>query len=125
MLLLLLLQTGAAPVPCRSPSSSPPALPMAAEIQPKALTRKPVLLSKVEGSQDVVSMAAIVPKEDGVISVSEDRYWQGEAGTPPRPRPQPGRQCRGSPGSACGSAVMLRVCVCACMRQAHRGAGVP
>lgn len=47
---------------------------MAAETQPKALIRKPLLLNKVEGSQDVVNMAAIVPKEDGVISVSEDRY---------------------------------------------------
>ncbi|KAG8452798.1 hypothetical protein GDO86_004549 [Hymenochirus boettgeri] len=46
---------------------------MAAQIHPKPLTRKPVLLSKVEGSQDVVNMAVIVPKEDGVISVSEDR----------------------------------------------------
>ncbi|MEE6472304.1 hypothetical protein FKM82_009572 [Ascaphus truei] len=46
---------------------------MAAEIQPKPLTRKPILLSKVEGSQDVVNMALIVPKEDGVITVSEDR----------------------------------------------------
>lgn len=51
-----------------------PAGPMAAEPQPKALTRKPLLLNKVEGSQEVVNMAAIVPKEDGVISVSEDRY---------------------------------------------------
>uniref|UniRef100_A0A8C2YGP8 WD repeat and FYVE domain containing 2 n=11 Tax=Neognathae TaxID=8825 RepID=A0A8C2YGP8_COTJA len=49
------------------------AVPMAAEPQPKALTRKPLLLNKVEGSQEVVNMAAIVPKEDGVISVSEDR----------------------------------------------------
>uniref|UniRef100_A0A4W3H9Z1 WD repeat and FYVE domain containing 2 n=1 Tax=Callorhinchus milii TaxID=7868 RepID=A0A4W3H9Z1_CALMI len=46
---------------------------MAAQINPKPLTRKPVLLSKLEGSQDVVNMAVIVPKEDGVISVSEDR----------------------------------------------------
>lgn len=46
---------------------------MAAEPQPKALTRKPLLLNKVEGSQEVVNMAAIAPKEDGVISVSEDR----------------------------------------------------
>lgn len=51
-----------------------PAGPMAAEPLPKALTRKPLLLNKVEGSQEVVNMAAIVPKEDGVISVSEDRY---------------------------------------------------
>ncbi|XP_021113472.1 WD repeat and FYVE domain-containing protein 2 isoform X1 [Heterocephalus glaber] len=45
---------------------------MAAEIQPKALTRKPILLQRVEGSQEVVNMAVIVPKEEGVISVSED-----------------------------------------------------
>lgn len=47
---------------------------MAAEIQPKPLTRKPILLQRVEGSQEVVNMAVIVPKEEGVISVSEDRY---------------------------------------------------
>uniref|UniRef100_A0A2K5I1R0 WD repeat and FYVE domain containing 2 n=1 Tax=Colobus angolensis palliatus TaxID=336983 RepID=A0A2K5I1R0_COLAP len=46
---------------------------MAAEIQPKPLTRKPILLQRMEGSQEVVNMAVIVPKEDGVISVSEDR----------------------------------------------------
>lgn len=47
---------------------------MAAEIQPTPLTRKPILLHRVEGSQEVVNMAVIVPKEEGVISVSEDRY---------------------------------------------------
>lgn len=47
---------------------------MAAETQPKPLTRKPILLQRVEGSQEVVNMAVIVPKEEGVISVSEDRY---------------------------------------------------
>ncbi|KAK2503639.1 hypothetical protein MC885_011631 [Smutsia gigantea] len=47
---------------------------MAAEIQPKPLTRKPILLQRVEGSQEVVNMAVIVPKEEGVISVSEDSY---------------------------------------------------
>ncbi|XP_042764658.1 WD repeat and FYVE domain-containing protein 2 isoform X1 [Panthera leo] len=47
---------------------------MAAEIQPKPLTRKPILLQRVEGSQEVVNMAVIVPKEEGVISVSEDRH---------------------------------------------------
>ncbi|XP_070937722.1 WD repeat and FYVE domain-containing protein 2 isoform X1 [Macaca nemestrina] len=46
---------------------------MAAEIQPKPLTRKPILLQRMEGSQEVVNMAVIVPKEEGVISVSEDR----------------------------------------------------
>lgn len=73
------------PVPERSPQPGPaarlaaapparPLLPMAAEIQPKPLTRKPILLQRVEGSQEVVNMAVIVPKEEGVISVSEDRY---------------------------------------------------
>ncbi|XP_069496788.1 WD repeat and FYVE domain-containing protein 2 isoform X2 [Ambystoma mexicanum] len=46
---------------------------MAAEIHPKSLIRKPILLNKVEGSQELVNMAVTVPKEDGVISVSEDR----------------------------------------------------
>lgn len=55
----------------RSPGAPPQ---MAAEIQPQPLTRKPILLQRVEGSQEVVNMAVIVPKEEGVISVSEDRY---------------------------------------------------
>uniref|UniRef100_A0A7N6FKY3 FYVE-type domain-containing protein n=1 Tax=Anabas testudineus TaxID=64144 RepID=A0A7N6FKY3_ANATE len=46
---------------------------MAAEIQPQPQARKPCLLSKIEALQDVVSSAVIIPKEDGVISVSEDR----------------------------------------------------
>lgn len=46
---------------------------MAAEFQPKPQIRKPVLLQRVEGSQEVVNMAVIVPKEEGVVSVSEDR----------------------------------------------------
>uniref|UniRef100_A0A8D0CLW2 WD repeat and FYVE domain containing 2 n=1 Tax=Sander lucioperca TaxID=283035 RepID=A0A8D0CLW2_SANLU len=46
---------------------------MAAEIQPQPQARKPCLLSKIEAFQDVVSTAVIIPKEDGVISVSEDR----------------------------------------------------
>uniref|UniRef100_A0A8D0BP28 WD repeat and FYVE domain containing 2 n=1 Tax=Salvator merianae TaxID=96440 RepID=A0A8D0BP28_SALMN len=37
------------------------------------LTRRPLLLGQVEGSQDAVTMAAIVPKEEGLISISEDR----------------------------------------------------
>lgn len=53
---------------------------MAAESKSNALTRRPVLLSKIEGSQDVVNMAAIIPKEDGVISVSEDRLASGRTG---------------------------------------------
>lgn len=44
---------------------------MAAEPRPQA--RKPCLLSKIEGFQEVVTTAVIIPKEDGVISVSEDR----------------------------------------------------
>ena len=53
---------------------------MAAEIKPIAGTstqfvnsRKPQLLSKLEGHQDVVNMAVIVPNAEGVISVSDDR----------------------------------------------------
>lgn len=47
---------------------------MAAEIQPQPQARKPCLLTKIEAFQDVVSTAVIIPREDGVISVSEDRY---------------------------------------------------
>lgn len=32
------------------------------------------LLSKLEGHQDVVNAAFIIPGEDGVISVSEDKF---------------------------------------------------
>uniref|UniRef100_A0A8C2E051 WD repeat and FYVE domain containing 2 n=1 Tax=Cyprinus carpio TaxID=7962 RepID=A0A8C2E051_CYPCA len=46
---------------------------MAAEIHQRPQTRKPVLLNKIEGFQDVVNTAVIIPKEDGVISVSQDR----------------------------------------------------
>lgn len=47
---------------------------MAAQPSPSVpLTRRPLLLGQVEGSQDAVTMAAIVPKEEGLISVSEDR----------------------------------------------------
>lgn len=50
------------------------ALSMAAQPSPSVpLTRRPLLLGQVEGSQDAVTMAAIVPKEEGLISVSEDR----------------------------------------------------
>lgn len=50
------------------------ALFMAAQPSPSVpLTRRPLLLGQVEGSQDAVTMAAIVPKEEGLISVSEDR----------------------------------------------------
>uniref|UniRef100_UPI00358F46A9 WD repeat and FYVE domain-containing protein 2-like n=1 Tax=Myxine glutinosa TaxID=7769 RepID=UPI00358F46A9 len=51
---------------------------MAAEIHTEARLRRPLLLAKAEGSQDVVNMATIIPKEDGIISVSEDksiRVW--------------------------------------------------
>ncbi|XP_018595423.1 WD repeat and FYVE domain-containing protein 2 isoform X4 [Scleropages formosus] len=70
---------------------------MAAEVHPKPQARKPVLLSKIEASQDVVNTAVIIPKEDGVISVSEDRtvriwlkrdsgqYWPSVYHTMPAP----------------------------------------
>ncbi|CAL1543265.1 unnamed protein product [Lymnaea stagnalis] len=40
--------------------------------------RKPVLLNKIEGCPDTINEAIIIPKEDGVISVSDDktlRVW--------------------------------------------------
>uniref|UniRef100_A0A674MC03 WD repeat and FYVE domain containing 2 n=1 Tax=Takifugu rubripes TaxID=31033 RepID=A0A674MC03_TAKRU len=46
---------------------------MASEIQPHPQARKPCLLNKIDAFQEVVSSAVIIPKEDGVISVSEDR----------------------------------------------------
>ncbi|XP_035692990.1 WD repeat and FYVE domain-containing protein 2-like [Branchiostoma floridae] len=46
---------------------------MAAEIRPKPTARRPILLSKLEGSGDIVNQAVIIPKEDGVISVCDDR----------------------------------------------------
>lgn len=54
---------------------------MAAEIKPATgsqdkfkSTKKPVLISKLEGCSDDVNAAIIIPGEDGVISVSDDRY---------------------------------------------------
>lgn len=48
---------------------------MAAEAQPRPpQARKPVLISKIDAFQDVVNTAVIIPKEDGVISVSQDRW---------------------------------------------------
>ena len=57
---------------------------MAAEIQTERATgtaqvggvRKPQLLNKLEGCSDTVNMAVIIAGEDGVISVSDDRYEQ-------------------------------------------------
>ncbi|EEB17356.1 WD repeat and FYVE domain-containing protein, putative [Pediculus humanus corporis] len=53
---------------------------MAAEIKPAAgsqekfkSAKKPVLISKLEGCSDDVNAAIIIPGEDGVISVSDDR----------------------------------------------------
>lgn len=54
---------------------------MAAEIKPApssnsnkfSSTKKPVLLSKLEGCSDDVNAAVIIPGEDGVISVCDDR----------------------------------------------------
>ncbi|XP_028292649.1 WD repeat and FYVE domain-containing protein 2 isoform X3 [Gouania willdenowi] len=41
--------------------------------QPRPQARKPYLLGSIDAFQEVVSTAVILPKEDGVISVSEDR----------------------------------------------------
>ncbi|XP_034948251.1 WD repeat and FYVE domain-containing protein 2 [Chelonus insularis] len=54
---------------------------MAAEIKPApgvsndkfSSSRKPILLSKLEGCNDDVNAAIIIPREEGVISVSDDR----------------------------------------------------
>ena len=35
--------------------------------------RKPQLINKIEGCSDFIAMAIIIPREDGVISVSDDR----------------------------------------------------
>ena len=51
---------------------------MAAEIkpverQPSGVVHKPELLSKIEGFTADVNFAAFIPREDGVITVSDDR----------------------------------------------------
>lgn len=54
---------------------------MAAEIKPAvrssndrfSTTKKPELLSKLEGSNDDVNAAVLIPRENGVISVSDDK----------------------------------------------------
>jgi hypothetical protein len=54
---------------------------MAAEIKPVTAsindkfssTKKPELLSKLEGCNDDINAAIIIPGEDGVISGSDDR----------------------------------------------------
>lgn len=54
---------------------------MAAEIKPAAqsndkfcTTKKPALLAKLEGCNDEINAAVLIPGEDGVISVSDDKY---------------------------------------------------
>lgn len=53
---------------------------MAAEIKPATqpndrfcTTKKPALLAKLEGSHDEINAAVLIPGEDGVISVSDDK----------------------------------------------------
>lgn len=55
---------------------------MAAEIKPAThsnekfcTTKKPALLAKLEGCNDEVNAAVLIPGEDGVISVSDDKYY--------------------------------------------------
>lgn len=57
---------------------------MAAEIKPivgpdgqVGNTKKPQLINKLEGHQEPVNIAVIIPGEDGVISISDDRYYTG------------------------------------------------
>lgn len=56
------------------------AVSMAAEIKPivgpdgqVSSTKKPQLINKLEGHQEPVNVAVIIPGEDGVISISDDR----------------------------------------------------
>uniref|UniRef100_A0A673HXA4 WD repeat and FYVE domain containing 1 n=1 Tax=Sinocyclocheilus rhinocerous TaxID=307959 RepID=A0A673HXA4_9TELE len=46
---------------------------MAAEIHSRPQNSRPVLLNKIEGHSDGLNAAVLIPKEDGVITVSEDR----------------------------------------------------
>ncbi|KAM9468933.1 WD repeat and FYVE domain-containing protein 1 [Clarias gariepinus] len=46
---------------------------MAAEIHSRPQSSRPILLNKIEGHQDSVTAVILIPKEDGVITVSEDR----------------------------------------------------
>ena len=51
---------------------------MAAEIKPTSgqipeNMRKIQLINKIDGSNDDINMAILIPNEDGVISVSDDR----------------------------------------------------
>lgn len=54
---------------------------MAAEIKPAprsandkfSTTKKPELLNKLEGSTDDINSACLIPGEEGVISVSDDK----------------------------------------------------
>ncbi|XP_030875991.1 WD repeat and FYVE domain-containing protein 1-like [Leptonychotes weddellii] len=50
---------------------------MAAEIHSRPQSSRPVLLSKIEGHQDAVTASLLIPKEDGVITASEDRCSNG------------------------------------------------
>lgn len=58
---------------------------MAAEIKPvptlatstataRPNQKKPILLHKVEGYEETVNQAIILPGEDGVVAVCDDRY---------------------------------------------------
>lgn len=55
---------------------------MAAEIKPATkstndkfcTTKKPALLAKLDGCNDDINAAVLIPGEDGVISVSDDKY---------------------------------------------------
>jgi len=52
---------------------------MAAEIKsierlPPGVLKKPELLSKIEGFTADVNYAVLIPREDGVITVSDDRF---------------------------------------------------
>lgn len=52
---------------------------MAAEIKPTNKTnngnvRKPSLVNKIDNVSDDINMAVFIPREDGVITVGDDKY---------------------------------------------------
>lgn len=47
---------------------------MASKSRVNGQLRKPELLSKLEGVNATINAAILIPNEDGVISISDDRF---------------------------------------------------
>uniref|UniRef100_A0A8C2IZA4 WD repeat and FYVE domain containing 1 n=1 Tax=Cyprinus carpio TaxID=7962 RepID=A0A8C2IZA4_CYPCA len=88
---------------------------MAAEIHSRPQSSRLVLLNKIEGHSDGVNAAVLIPKEDGVITVSEDRtirvwlkrdsgqYWPSIYHT-----------------VSCDTLLFIIACVCVCAAHQNR-----